>query len=287
VTAVPEELDAPESLTLYINGEDQALLDIAVLPENATQVDLEYESSDETIATVDEAGVVTAVGNGECTVTVTAPEYDLSAEIKVTVVTMPTEIGLSETEGTLTVGKSSTVKVYALPEEAQKLEADKVTYKSSDTKVATVTGTTEGDAGFTVSGVSAGNATITIQYEDLEVEYDVTVKAATSTTTKTSSGTTNKTSTGTGSTTTSSSGSVTTTAPAQTTTTAPTTTTTPTESTPAASTPTTTTTPSNTPTVTNPGSDENQYIWSSGGVYDHNGEGTPEIEVIPPEPERP
>jgi hypothetical protein len=38
----------------------------------------------------------------------------------------------------------------------------------------------QGDAGFTVRGVSARNATIAVQYEDLKVEYSVTVKAAAS-----------------------------------------------------------------------------------------------------------
>ena len=38
-------------------------------PEDATEVKLAYESSDENVATVDENGVVTAVADGECVIT--------------------------------------------------------------------------------------------------------------------------------------------------------------------------------------------------------------------------
>ena len=38
-------------------------------PEDATEVKLVYESSDENVATVDENGVVTAVADGECVIT--------------------------------------------------------------------------------------------------------------------------------------------------------------------------------------------------------------------------
>lgn len=38
-------------------------------PEDATEVKLAYESSDDSVATVDENGLVTAVADGECTIT--------------------------------------------------------------------------------------------------------------------------------------------------------------------------------------------------------------------------
>lgn len=60
---------APESIDLVTNGENTKDLDAKLVPADATDVKLAYESSDESVATVDETGKVTAVANGECTIT--------------------------------------------------------------------------------------------------------------------------------------------------------------------------------------------------------------------------
>ena len=71
VVILPEGLSAPESMTLELNGENTKALGAVMTPEDATEVKLAYASSDESIATVDEDGMVTAVGVGECTITTT------------------------------------------------------------------------------------------------------------------------------------------------------------------------------------------------------------------------
>ena len=69
VVILPTGVDAPESLELYTNGENEKELSAKIVPEDATEVKLAYTSSDEGVATVDENGLVTAVADGECTIT--------------------------------------------------------------------------------------------------------------------------------------------------------------------------------------------------------------------------
>ena len=69
VVVTPTGVVAPESIDLVTNGENTKDLDAKLIPADATDVKLAYESSDESVATVDETGKVTAVANGECTIT--------------------------------------------------------------------------------------------------------------------------------------------------------------------------------------------------------------------------
>lgn len=69
VVILPTDVDAPDALELYTNGENEKELNAKIVPEDATEVKLAYTSSDEGVATVDENGLVTAVADGECTIT--------------------------------------------------------------------------------------------------------------------------------------------------------------------------------------------------------------------------
>lgn len=69
VVVTPTGVVAPESIDLVTNGENTKDSDAKLVPADATDVKLAYESSDESVATVDETGKVTAVANGECTIT--------------------------------------------------------------------------------------------------------------------------------------------------------------------------------------------------------------------------
>lgn len=81
VVVTPTGVAAPESIDLVTNGENTKDLDAKLVPADATDVKLAYESSDESVASVDETGKVTAVANGECTITtyVTAKTEDAEA----------------------------------------------------------------------------------------------------------------------------------------------------------------------------------------------------------------
>lgn len=190
VVILPTGVEAPETLSLELNGEATKVLGAKMTPEDATDVKLAYLSSDESVATVDESGNVTAVGVGECTITTTivadttataedagvdsemlvVPE-NAKAETKVTVGKAIESITLDSNEGVLTVGNTHTIKATVFPEDA----TDKaVTWKSSDESIATV------DAEGNVTAKDTGNVTIMAVNSDGDVSstYELTVNKA-------------------------------------------------------------------------------------------------------------
>ena len=121
-----------------------------IYPDSATNKTVTWKSSDKTVATVDESGLVTAVGNGTANITATTEDGNFKATCQVTVEIPELTLSLDKTELTLTQ-----------TEEQQKLTAtvsdpeEKVTWLSSDPFVATVT--RDG----TVTAIANGTATIT------------------------------------------------------------------------------------------------------------------------------
>ena len=73
--------DGAESLNLTAKA--QQTLKVACAPWSALCTDIRYRSSDSRVATVDENGTVTAVGNGSCTIEVYSPTLMLKDEITV------------------------------------------------------------------------------------------------------------------------------------------------------------------------------------------------------------
>lgn len=158
-----------ETLALAINGTESAKLTAAPVPAESTEpVDgVAYTSSNEAVATVAEDGTVTAVADGEAEITATLGEY--TASCKVTVTTAPDGIKFGKASGSLTVGGSTTLKLYTTPSEAAAPDMSQVTFTSSDEDVATV------DSEGKVTAKKAGKATITATYNGLTAEYSLTV----------------------------------------------------------------------------------------------------------------
>ena len=119
-----------------------------------------YKSSNTKIATVDsKTGTVKGIKAG--TVTITATSGKLKATYKLTVKN-PT-FTLTKSSATIAKGKTTTIKSKAAP-------ASKVTYISSNKKVATVT--SKG----VVKGIRKGKATITVKCNGITKKFVVTVK---------------------------------------------------------------------------------------------------------------
>ena len=158
-----------ETLALAINGTESAKLTATPVPAESTEpVDgVAYTSSNEAVATVSEDGTVTAVADGEAEITATLGEY--TASCKVTVTTAPDGIKFGKASGSLTVGGSTTLKLYTTPSEAAAPDMSQVTYASSDEDVAAV------DSEGKVTAKKAGKATITATYNGLTAEYTLTV----------------------------------------------------------------------------------------------------------------
>lgn len=142
-------------------------LTATIYPDSATNKTVTWKSSDKTVATVDESGLVTAVGNGTADITATTEDGNFKATCQVTVEIPELTLSLDKTELTLTQ-----------TEEQQKLTAtvsdteEKVTWLSSDPFVATVT--RDG----TVTAIANGTATITASAGDKTVSCTVEVALA-------------------------------------------------------------------------------------------------------------
>ncbi|MGI6175937.1 MAG: Ig-like domain-containing protein [Christensenellales bacterium] len=118
-----------------------------------------YTSSKPSVAKVDPAsGLVTGVKAGTATITAAlAANPSVKQICEVTVKQLATSVSLNKTSMTIYVGKSEKLTATVLPNDASNKG---VTYKSSNTSIATVT-----TAG-TVKGLKVGKATITVTAKD-------------------------------------------------------------------------------------------------------------------------
>lgn len=123
------------------------------IAEAASKLKLEWTSSNEEVATVDEIGLVTAVGAGEADITVSVAEVNISSTTHVKVVITPTGVEAPDSIELVTNGENSkALGAKMTPEDATEV---KLTYKSSDENVATV------DEDGVVTAVADGECVIT------------------------------------------------------------------------------------------------------------------------------
>ena len=141
--------------SIFVGGSET--LTATVAPADATNQKVTWKSDKPEIATVDANGKVTGVKAGEATITVTTEDGAKTATCKVTVTIPVTGVTLNKTALTLNIGASETLTATVAPADATN---KKVTWKSSDAAVASV------DANGKVTGVKAGEATITVTTED-------------------------------------------------------------------------------------------------------------------------
>ena len=120
-------------------------------PENATNTDFVWTSSDESIATVDNSGVVTTKKDGKVEITVSTSNQKVKASCAVNVATPVTGIMLDWDEKVISIDESVTLTATISPENAGNQE---VVWTSSNESVATV------DKGV-VTGHAIGIAEIT------------------------------------------------------------------------------------------------------------------------------
>lgn len=154
-----------------------AQLEATVAPENATDRTVAWSSKNETVATVDGEGLVTAVAPGETEIVATTRDGGKTAvcriEVKAATTTVPvTDITVAPTTAKVTVGQTVQLTATIVPSNATNKT---VVWFSEDKFTASVTN--EG----LVEGVAVGEATITVTSEDglHEASCTVTVEAAT------------------------------------------------------------------------------------------------------------
>lgn len=151
------KLDKTEA-NVTVDG--QITLKVTVSPDNAGNKEVEWSSSDSTIASVDNNGVVTGHKAGTATITVKTKDGGKTATCKVTVtdkVVAVTEVKLEKTTAEMKVGDTLTLTATVTPDNATN---KKVTWKSDKTDIADV------DANGKVTAKAKGTATITVTTED-------------------------------------------------------------------------------------------------------------------------
>lgn len=152
---------------------------IKIYPELASNKKVTYTSSDESICTIDENGVITGVHYGYTTVLVTTEDGNKVAKLNVRVkADIPYSVELSHSE--LSIIEGEVFQLEAVVEAPVAVVKD-VTYESSDPAVVKVDATgkltalSEGTAIITVTTVSGGvvdTCTVTVVKGVLPISFD-------------------------------------------------------------------------------------------------------------------
>ena len=151
--------------------DDNLTLSATITPSNATNKNVEWSSSDNSIATVDN-GIVKAIKVGTVTITAkTMDGSDLSASCTITVMPkVATSISLNETAKDIQIGNTLQLVSTILPSD---IANKTVEWLTSDASVATV------DENGLVTAIKPGVATITAKTtdgSDLSASCTITVK---------------------------------------------------------------------------------------------------------------
>ena len=142
---------------LSFSGSGQQTIVATALPADTTD-SVTWLSSDKNVATVSN-GIVTAVGNGDCTITATCGSQSASCSVNVSgISTVVSVTGVTLDKATASVDTGSTVMLTATIEPSNASNQN-ISWSSDNETVATV-------ENGTVTGVSAGTATIGVMTED-------------------------------------------------------------------------------------------------------------------------
>ncbi len=135
-------------------------LTATVLPTNATIKTLNWTSSNTSVATVDQNGIVTAKDVGMSTITATTTDgTNLSASCEVHVYNIASSITLNQSQVTLNAGDSETLTVTILPSNTLAHQFP-IQWTSSDNNIATVDSTGK------ITAIKNGTALITASTTD-------------------------------------------------------------------------------------------------------------------------
>ena len=153
----------------YLLGKNEGVqLHASILPANAYNSAIRWESSDPAVAAVNESGYVQAVNGGTAVIKAIALDNEVSAQIEITVESKVTGISLNQTEVKVMRGETVTLQANVEPADANNKN---VTWTSSDESVATV------DENGVVTTHAIGIATITAAAEEGGYQATCTIKA--------------------------------------------------------------------------------------------------------------
>ena len=145
-----------ENDTLNLKVDETCKINATINPDTI-MLHIKYTSGNESVATVDENGIVTAVGEGRTIITLEVGDDEIYAKnsttVTVTVSKIPTEINIENTTVYMNVNDELSVGATLTPS-----DAGNVTYASSNSSVVTV------DTKGNVKAVGTGKASINVSF---------------------------------------------------------------------------------------------------------------------------
>ena len=162
-------IEVLEQLDIPVNG--TGTVAYSVLPENAYNKNVSFESADAGIAAVNANGVVTGVSAGETTITVTTEDGGFTGACTINVYNQAvTGVTIEPSEAELLAGYLMQLTATVLPENATNKN---VIYSVDDESILSV------DQNGKVAGLLAGTATVTVTTEDggFTASAEITVPA--------------------------------------------------------------------------------------------------------------
>ena len=163
---------------LYLPVNDSYQISVGLTPNNAYVSSRTFTSSNESVAMVDDTGLVNAIGEGETTINIVVNNnYRESVKVVVksdidspTVATYPTAVTIDNSVTSIKVGETTTLNYSIEPAGAQ---TDKLKWSSSDPSILSV------DNNGNITAVAEGTAEITLSSENnVENKMTITVVSA-------------------------------------------------------------------------------------------------------------
>ena len=149
-------IEVLEHIDIPVNG--TGTVAYSVLPENAYNKNVSFESADAGIAAVNSNGVVSGVSAGETTITVTTEDGGFTGACTINVYNQAvTGVTIEPSEAELPAGYSMKLTATVLPENATNKN---VVYSVDDESILSV------DQDGNITGLSLGIATVTVTTED-------------------------------------------------------------------------------------------------------------------------
>lgn len=155
-----ESIDLKLENTIVPKGESKQI-QITILPEEAKDHKVLYESSNPEIATVDEKGMIQALRSGKTMITARAEENSVQGQIEIQVYSNVTGISLDQKEIYMEIGDTFTINSTIEPDDA---DNKSVSYHSQENQIASIdeqgTITAKGEGQTKITATSAENSNI-------------------------------------------------------------------------------------------------------------------------------
>jgi len=174
-----EDIDMGDYQSEMYVGKTQ-LLSVTVLPTNATDQSITYQSSNKDVAMINMMGRITAIAEGETEIGVSVGDVTRKFTLKVTtepIVTEPSQphiavrdIEISNFKDTIKINETVDLTAVVIPKDATKPD---ITYTAGNPNVATINSSGQ------IKGVSAGTTAIIAEADGFSKFITITVKIAT------------------------------------------------------------------------------------------------------------